>query len=58
MKEHLTLHPPCSTNEVRGFIQNSYGQSFSRSGAIKLMARLGFVYKKPMLLPLATNEDE
>ena len=58
LKEHLTLHPPRSTNEVRGFIQNSYGQSFSRSGAIKLMARLGFVYKKPKLLPLAANEDE
>ena len=56
LKEYLTLHPPRSTNEVRGFIQNSYGQSFSRSGAIKLMARLGFVYKKPSLLPLAANE--
>ena len=41
----------------RGFIQNSYGQTFSRSGVIKLMARLGFVYKKPKLLPLAANED-
>ncbi|MCP4074311.1 MAG: IS630 family transposase [Hyphomicrobiales bacterium] len=58
LKEHLTLHPPRSTNEVRGFIQNSYGQSFSRSGAIKLMARLGFVYKKPKLLPLAAKEGE
>ncbi len=57
LKEHLTLHPPRSTNEVRGFIQNKYGQEFSRSGAIKLMARLGFVYKKPKLLPLAAKED-
>ena len=57
LKEHLTLHPPRSTNEVRAFIQHSYGQSFSHSGAIKLMARLGFVYKKPKLLPLAANGD-
>ena len=57
LKEHLTLHPPRSTNEVRAHVQNSYTQEFSHSGAIKLMARLGFVYKKPKLLPLAANED-
>ena len=28
LKEHLTLHPPRSTNEVRAFIQNSYGNPF------------------------------
>jgi len=52
------LRPPRSTNEVRDYVQNKYGQSFSRSGAIKLMARLGFVYKKPKLLPLKAKEDE
>ena len=57
LKEHLTLHPARSTNGVRAFIQNQYGQAYSRSGAIKLMARLGFVYKKPKLLPLGANED-
>jgi transposase len=54
---HLAACPPRSTNEVRLYIQNSYGQEFSRSGAIKLMARLGFVYKKPKLLPLKASED-
>ncbi len=58
MKEHLSLHPPRSTNEVRAYVENKYGQVFSRSGAIKLMARLGFVYKKPKLLPLEAKEDE
>jgi len=57
LKQHLTLHPPRSTNEVRVYISSQYGHFFSRSGAIKLMARLGFVYKKPKLLPLAANED-
>ncbi|MCP4009772.1 MAG: IS630 family transposase [Proteobacteria bacterium] len=57
LKEHLTLHPPRSTNEVRAYVENKFGQEFSRSGAIKLMARLGFVYKKPKLLPLAADED-
>jgi transposase len=58
LKAHLTACPPRSTNEVRLYIQNSYVQEFSRSGAIKLMARLGFVYKKPKLLPLKANEGE
>ncbi len=58
LKAHLAANPPRSTNEVRAHIASRYGQSFSRSGAIKLMARLGFVYKKPKLLPLAANEDE
>ncbi len=58
LKAHLATHPPRSTNEVRTWVQNKYGQSFSRSGAIKLMARLGFVYKKPKLLPLKAKEGE
>jgi transposase len=58
LKAQLAGHPPRSTDEVRKLIQSCYGQSFSRSGAIKLMARLGFIYKKPKLLPLAANEDE
>lgn len=58
LKEHLALHPPRSTNEVRAYVQNKYEQSFSRSGAIKLMARLGFAYQKPKLLPLKAKEGE
>jgi len=58
LKEHLRLHPPCSTNEVRKYIFNKYGQSYSRSGAIKLMGRLGFAYKKPKLLPLKAKDGE
>lgn len=57
LKAHLTANPPRSTNEVRAYIASKYGQVYSRSGAIKLMARLDFVYKKPKLLPLAANED-
>ncbi len=58
LKEHLSLHPPRSTNEVRAYVENKYGQAFSRSGAIRLMARLGFVYKKPKLLPLKAKEGK
>lgn len=58
LKAHLGMHPPRSTNEVRKYIQDKYHQSYSRSGAIQLMARLGFVYKKPKLLPLAADESK
>jgi transposase len=58
LKAHMHLHPPRSTNEVRAHIKNIYGETFSRSGAIKLMTRLGFDYKKPKLLPLKADEEE
>ena len=58
LKEHLRAEPARSTLEVRHYVLRSYGQEFSHSGAIKLMGRLGFVYKKPKALPLAANEDK
>ncbi|MCP4237895.1 MAG: IS630 family transposase [Aestuariibacter sp.] len=58
LRKHLNLHPPRSTNEVRAYVKGNCGQIFSRSGAIKLMARLGFVYKMPKRLPFDAKEDE
>ncbi len=54
--EHLTTVPPRSTNEVRAYIQATYGESYSRSGAIKLCNRLGFEYRKPERLPAVADE--
>lgn len=53
---HLAAEPPRSTNEVRAHIRKTYDQTFSRSGAIKLMARLGFQYRKPAPLPAVADE--
>lgn len=58
LEVYLAANPPRSINEVRAYITNQYGQAYSRSGAIKMMARLGFVYKKPKLLPLRAEEAE
>jgi len=58
LKAHLTACPPRTTDEVRHYIFHAYGQSFSRSGSIKLMARLGFTYKKPKALPLQASVDK
>jgi len=54
---HLQAHPPRTVGEVRAHIGRVYGVHFSRSGAIKLMGRLGFVYKKPRLLPLGAAPE-
>ena len=55
LRTYLGAHPLRSTNEVRDYIGQTYGQEFSRSGAIKLMARLGFVYRKPAPLPAVAD---
>jgi len=55
---HLEASPPRSTNEVRAHIEASYGESYSRSGAIKLLARLGFEYRKPARLPAVADEEK
>jgi len=46
------------TNEARAYIRRTYGQYFSRSGAIKLLHRLGFEYSRPKLLPAEADEDK
>lgn len=40
-----------STTEVRAHISATYGLEYSHSGCIKLLARLGFEYRKPKGLP-------
>ena len=58
LKAHLAVHPPRSTRAVRDHVEKSYGTMFPHSGMIKLMARLGFIYKTPKALPLAVKESE
>jgi len=38
--------PPKTTDEVRAVIEKLFDVAYSKSGAIKLMGRLGFCYKK------------
>ena len=56
LKKHFTEHPPLKTDSICAYILAEYGQSYSASGAAKLIKRLGFVYKKP--IALATQADE
>jgi transposase len=48
--------PPKTTDEVRAIIAKLFDVTYSRSGAIKLMGRLGFCYKKPKALPMGADE--
>lgn len=57
VKEHFRQNPPRNTGEVRAYIREAFEVEFSRSGAIKLMKRLGFSYKKPRLLPLKAKPE-
>ena len=40
-----------STVEIRSYIGSQFGFEYSHSGCIKLLARLGFEYRKPKALP-------
>jgi transposase len=48
--------PPKTTDEVRAVIEKLFDVTYSKSGAIKLMGRLGFCYKKPKALPMGADE--
>ncbi len=53
---HFTDHPARSADEVCAYILAEHGQSYSASGAARLMRRLGFEYKKPRSLPAQADE--
>ena len=48
--------PPKTTDEVRAVIDTLFDVSYSKAGAIKLMGRLGFGYRKPKALPIGADE--
>ena len=48
-----------STVEIRSHIASGFGLDYSHSGCIRLLARLGFEYRKPRPLPkLASAEQQ
>ena len=48
--------PPKTVGEVRAVVEDKFEVTYSKSGAIKLMGRLGFCYKKPKALPMGSDE--
>ena len=58
VKDHFSEHPARDVDDVCAHILARYAQSYSPSGAAKLMRRLGFEYKKPRLLPSQADEGK
>lgn len=52
----LRADPPRTTGAVRQLIETRFGVTYSTSGAIALMHRLGFCWRKPKHLPLGADE--
>jgi transposase len=51
LKEELQTNTRQGVGEIRQYIQQTYGVSYSISGTTKLIHRLGFTYKKPKVIP-------
>ena len=56
VKDHFSEHLARDVYEVCAHILAKYAQSYSASGAARLMRRLGFEYKKPQMLPAQADE--
>lgn len=55
LKEYFKEHTPQTAKEAVEHIKKTYGISYSVIGVTKLMHRLGFVYKKPKVIPGKLN---
>ena len=55
VKSHVKKIHPQSTLPIVDFIQHSFGISYTQSGIVALLHRLGFSYKKPKQLPGKSN---
>ncbi len=51
LRAALRESPPCGVSGVRDIIPPSFGQEYTRGGAIRLMHRPGFGYVRPKPLP-------
>lgn len=55
--EHFSNHIAQNIQEVIEYIRVNFDEEYSRSGAIKLMNRLGFTFKKPKQIGLVASVD-
>lgn len=51
LENHLDNFLCGSTDEVIDYVKNEFGVLYTRSGMSALLKRLGFVFKKPVLIP-------
>jgi len=58
LKSHLTENLFNTSAEVVKYIKQSFNVSYSTNGVSRLLKRLGFVYKKPNLIPGKANGEK
>lgn len=58
LETHLKQQPPKSAQEVAKFIKERFKVEYTPIGALKLLHRLNFAYKKPKFIPRKANAKE
>ena len=58
LKAFVTMRLPRSTNAIGAWLRKHYELSYSHSGLIALLHRLGFVYHKPQRVPRKLDEAQ
>ena len=58
LKIHLSERTYLSSKEIILYIQNNYNVKISTSGCRSILKSLGFVYRKPKLIPGKVNEQK
>ncbi len=56
LSDWVETHCPRSIREIAAFLKRTFGQSYSRSGLIALLHRLGFDYRKPEAMPRGLDD--
>jgi len=58
IKTYFTEETPQTAKEAVAYIEKTYGMRYSTIGITKLLHRLGFVYKKPKVIPGKVNQSK
>lgn len=58
IKEYFREQTPQTAKEAVSYIQKTYEITYSIIGITKLLHRLGFVYKKPKIIPGKANQEK
>jgi len=56
LSDWIDAHCPRSTRKIGAWLKRSFGLSYSRSGLIALLHRLGFSYRKPEAMPRGLDD--
>jgi transposase len=56
LSDWVDTHCPRSIREIAAFLKRTFGQSYSRSGLIALLHRLGFDHRKPEAMPRGLDD--